>query len=525
MIDQNKFEEVLRVNKSIKSNIKAESSSEAMQYLKSIYPIGLFNNHDYTQNVMVESLKVLRTVVTSISLPMIETTFKKSGGMASHLRGLLWEDWKAPSANEGTSIFLADYDNRGDNNLKKKAYFSGLTTDLYEKHYEPKIKTFFTNMLSSENQNKPLMQIYEDGYLNLYWDLHLQLKPNEIPEFAKQIGLDFIKCGAIFTPVIPGNMELALEFKRSYEYVRNNRQDLLNWVSENVQKVRNSPSDYTDCFVYYWLQNDGEGTSAFSDADITFECFHNYLALSQWGHTIYRTTELLRTDNDSEDSLTVRQRFEEAMLQSDTQDEHGFTPLDYFTFELFRFIVPNGGSISSYDGVGEYSEDVAEIMFHSHATMANSPVHWEDAEMQEDGLYKAPFNPDRYQNSPMSHEINLDEMKRNTGIAGCPFKPNSITTEDGRTIENNLFGTTFSKTADGMTCPVIETAGFSPFGFGYRRCPGEILTINVFKTFLRHVWEHSIEFHKLDQPFLNSMPIAPGTYITDNIGMTINARV
>lgn len=525
MIDQNKLDEVLRINKNIKSKIKAESSSEALQYLRSIYPVGLLDNHDYTKNVMIESLKLLRTVTPSIALPMIETNFKKSGGMASHLRGLLWDDWKAPSENEGTSIFLADYDNRGENNLKKKAYLSGLTNEIYEQHYEHKIKAFFTEMLSSENQNKPLMQVYEDGYLNLYWDLHLQVKPNEIPDFAKKIGLDFIKCGAIFTPIIPGNAELALEFKRSYEYVRNNRPALLNWVSENVQKVRQSPSDYTGCFVYYWLENDGEGTSAYSDADITFECFHNYLALSQWGHTIYRTIELLRIDNESEDSVAIRQRFEDAMLQSNIQDAHGFTPLDYFTFELFRFIVPNGGSLSSFEGFGQYSEDVAEIMVHSHSTMANSPVHWDDAELQDNGLYKAPFNPDRYQNAPLSHEISQDEIRRNTGITGCPFKPSSITTADGRTIENNIFGTTYSKTVDGVTCPVIETAGFSPFGFGYRRCPGELLTINVFKAFLSHVWEHSIEFHKLDQPFLKSMPVAPGTFITDNIGMTINARV
>lgn len=125
----------------------------------------------------------------------------------------------------------------------------------------------------------------------------------------------------------------------------------------------------------------------------------------------------------------------------------------------------------------------------------------------------------------MSDEINLTDLQQSLGISAYPYKPSAITTEDGRTIESNPFGTTYSKTAEGVTCPVVDIAGYSLFGFGYRRCPGETLTINVFKTFLRHVCEHIIKFKQLNQPSLQSIAIAPGTFITDNIAMTINARI
>ena len=46
--------------------------------------------------------------------------------------------------------------------------------------------------------------------------------------------------------------------------------------------------------------------------------------------------------------------------------------------------------------------------------------------------------------------------------------------------------------------PVCDYAGFAPFGFGYRRCPGEQLTIQVFADFLRKVWRDKIVFRKLN---------------------------
>ena len=69
---------------------------------------------------------------------------------------------------------------------------------------------------------------------------------------------------------------------------------------------------------------------------------------------------------------------------------------------------------------------------------------------------------------------------------------------EGESI-NSGFGTVFG-VVDGKPLPVTDYAGFAPFGFGYRRCPGEQLTIQVFEDFLRKVWRDKIEFVKLDMP-------------------------
>ena len=68
---------------------------------------------------------------------------------------------------------------------------------------------------------------------------------------------------------------------------------------------------------------------------------------------------------------------------------------------------------------------------------------------------------------------------------------------DGRKagLTNSGFGTVFG-VADGKPLPVCDYAGFAPFGFGYRRCPGEQLTIEVFADFLRKVWRDKIAFRQ-----------------------------
>ena len=64
-------------------------------------------------------------------------------------------------------------------------------------------------------------------------------------------------------------------------------------------------------------------------------------------------------------------------------------------------------------------------------------------------------------------------------------------------MHNSAFGTVFG-VANGKPLPVCDYAGFAPFGFGYRRCPGEQLTIQAFEDFLRKVWSDKIEFVKLN---------------------------
>jgi hypothetical protein len=95
----------------------------------------------------------------------------------------------------------------------------------------------------------------------------------------------------------------------------------------------------------------------------------------------------------------------------------------------------------------------------------------------------------------------------------------TLPVRDGRRtgITNSGFGTVFA-VSDGKPAPVCNYAGFAPFGFGYRRCPGEQLTIDVFADFLRKVWRDKLVFRNLNQPTPGRVPVGPSAVIDDDSG-------
>ena len=146
-----------------------------------------------------------------------------------------------------------------------------------------------------------------------------------------------------------------------------------------------------------------------------------------------------------------------------------------------------------------------------HTSTSLSPIHWKNPEQ---------FDPERYLDVPTSAEID-EEKSKQIGLARCPFDITTLEVKDGRKVEitNSGFGTVFG-IVDGQPKPVCDYAGFAPFGFSYRRCPGEQLTIQVFEDFLRKVWRDKIVFRKLDLTNPGRVPIGPNAVIDDNIGFS-----
>ena len=221
-------------------------------------------------------------------LPMIDVNFSKENALPYDLWGLIYHDWK-PTPEEGVTVFLQGLEKRGDNNLRKRIYFTGVTPDLYKPIYAAKVAAFFDKLLDQQFANRPFMRHYLDYYFDLYWDLHLGVTGDDIPFEVRQIGEAFNTVLAYRNPLLPIVHD-------NYMKVRELLDLLKSWIDERIGDIQSGKAKNPEkTMAWYWLKNAGDG-SHFSKKDVVFECFHNFVALSQWGNTIFGIMSRLAED-------------------------------------------------------------------------------------------------------------------------------------------------------------------------------------------------------------------------------------
>ena len=458
----------------------------------------------YVQNVVVPYLRVRIYQGERLSLPLIDPSLSKQNAMPDDLWGLMSETWK-PRLEDGVVLFLQGLDQRGPDNRRKRIYMSAMTPDLYGPMYGDKVTRFFDKLLDGRNAGRPLMRLYLEGYFELYWDLHLGVCgdaiPDEVRRFAESLNVVLAYRDPTLQIVHDNYMQARLYLAVVREWINRCLVDLANGNTVNPERT----------FAYYWMRN-GEGGDHFRREDIVSECVHDFFAFNQWGTTTYNVMRKLSTNVGDPDIQTW---FRKTMQDNGVQaDGPAFAPLARFVMELFRTITPNAGSLSRVEEVGTPHHDAQVFVLIPHAATSFDLLHWEKPDE---------FDPDRYKTIPTSDQI--DEAKcAQIGFARCPFDRATFEVKDGRSVglANSGFGTVYP-VVDGKPLPVCEQAGFAPFGFSYRRCPGEQFTIRVFEDFLRKVWADKIKFEKLDIPNPERVPIGPGHVVTDDLGFSCSA--
>jgi hypothetical protein len=198
-------------------------------------------------------------------LPMIDLNLSKENALPYDLWGLLYKDWK-PTPKDGVTVFLQGLEKRGDNNLRKRIYFSAVTPDLYRPMYGDKVVAFFDQLMAPQFADKPFMRHYLDYYFDIYWDLHLGVKGEAVPSQVRQIGEAFNTVLAYRDPLQPIVYE-------NYMTVRTLLDFLKQWIDERVEDIASSRiANPEKTMVWYWLKNAGNGEH-FGKKDIVFECF------------------------------------------------------------------------------------------------------------------------------------------------------------------------------------------------------------------------------------------------------------
>jgi len=480
-----------RSEKSIKINVSADE-----------LPVGLMPPafpDDYVAGCVAPFFLSSGYVGETPSLPMIDLALSKEKAAPINWFGMFYEGWIPNPEEEGTTVFLRGYERRGPNNERKKIYMAATTPDLIDTKYRAKIQSFYKRFLADANAGTPMMKHYFDNYFDLYWNLHVGAMGSEIPTEVRQFSSGFNTVLGFYYPTLD-------IVRDAYMQARNSRESLKAWLDVRVQAIKDGKQPSADStFVYYWLKNGGLGEN-FRRMDIVFECFHNFLAFSQWGNMVYNVAAKFEPTHGDPN---VREWFEKTMKNGpDEADGSPFTSLDRFVMELFRTINPNAGSLSTLARSRHLLAADFTGITTPHLAASMDPRHWENPRE---------FNPDRYKTAPTSAD-DAEARARQAGLARCPFHKESFPVKDGRKVEmtNSGFGAVYSE-IDGIPHPVVDTAGYAPFGFGYRRCAGEHLTVEFVKEYLRAVWKDKISFVKLDVQTPGQVPVNPRTVLLDNL--------
>ncbi|WP_377271621.1 hypothetical protein [Peterkaempfera sp. SMS 1(5)a] len=453
---------------------------------------------EYIDGAVVPFLLSRQVTAERPALPMIDLALSKENAAPPHFWCMLYSGWE-PNPDEGVTVFIQGYEDRGEDNERKKIYMSATTPDLYTAKYADKVHGFLDGLFTPSHAGKPLMHEYYGNYFDMYWDLHVGVTGEAIPAEIREIGSSFTNVLGYWYPTLDIVHDNIMR-------VRELRPFLREWIDGRVQAVIDGEvKDPEGTFVHHWLKN-GRGGEHFRRKDIVFECFHNFLAFSQWGNIAYRTMELLE---ETRGDPTVRSWFSRTMTESSDEEDGGvFTPLDRFVMEVFRTVSPNGGSLSTVTTMRGLGDQTANFALSPHLATSEDPRHWSNPEQ---------FDPYRYKAAPTS--VDNDEAKAHgAGLARCPFPPTPFAVSDGRRAEmtNSAYGAVYG-VVDGTAYPLCDAAGYAPFGFGYRRCAGEQITVEFVKDLLRTIWREGIEIVGLDVEHPEKLPVSPRTVIDDNL--------
>lgn len=395
---------------------------------------------------------------------------------------------------EKWTLFLTNLEDRGLSgekddpewqriNYQKKVYMSALSLDKLQ-FYLPKIENFVNSAFAAASvYGRPVVSSFQEDLVLFFLRIHIG--NDDYPDFVIRWFSDFIKFIGIGDPTNPERNELLMygntTSPRIFEY----------FEQKNIESITKADKS---TIAYWWSQ---AGLSA--DA-LVFECVHNIVAFSQFTNVIYSTiyTQLNPT-NPLDPTLPPYPDF----LKLYQNALNGNDRLNVIR-EAYRLLVPNSLSFSLvHPKVPDPENNVIKSRhLHQPIMISNTP----GATLAERTFRYFSYNPNQYNSSFNTNLDNLVGLPVVTDILQA-----SVTSPlDRETVVDN------STLNPRPIVPIFEKPTYTPFGLGYRRCAGEMLSYLITEKIYEKFSTVSFEERKPEKNY-PLISVAPFKRVPDNI--------
>lgn len=487
-------------------------------YLTAIIP------HSLNQVIAPPTLQIPPSAQFPTSNSAPNDRYDKANSVPSSIYDYLGIAPDLPNTDPLYSIFLKNYENRGPDNYLKKIYKAALTTDVLPA-YKQKITAFINKFrMRVMVLKEPVLSAFARELIEFFLTVHVGVdeKTNKHPPNVVEYFAGFTRVIGFGDPCRAGRNEAIVFGNDNVRSVRDYFSERNNIVAQTNDR---------SCIIYYWA------LAGLSPASLVMESIHNIIAFNQFLNVIWLIiNDQYGTGTLQPPGVLKRYDFFDRYAEAGNDEVLKLN----ITREVYRLLVPNTASFSKViqatDGTSVPAVPVNEL----------SPAQLEQEHVNYD--YSVPCLPV----DPTVDILNSRHVHKSIqyltslamGIDFATYNPNHYSTLFGlnfdTTLTSDLPGPHLIQPDGGVVDPstlfftspynnesVIQKINpkvqvvyplpfYVPFGFGYRDCPGQGLSLDITQVILEACKYDIYEFRQPADDY-PSIPRAPFTDAPDNI--------
>ena len=353
-------------------------------------------------------------------------------------------------------VFTRALEDRGvdslGNNLKKRQYYSAFNLEN-NPYYDIHISDLLNSLHKDSTKNIPLLSSFSKHLVTYFLNIHLGIpKNNQIkrPQVVIDYFSDILKVIALRPNRRTSIFDIKFENLSFVVSIKNRAPKVKEYFKIRIDEIKKERPKNKSIAVTNWL------ASGFDSDSVQIAAFHNIVAFSQFVNTIFIICDnYIKNPNDN-----YINRFKKSRSQKE---------INTLIFDIFKFEVPNRGSLSR-----DTKKD--EIVRHLHKDIM--------------------VNVD-----PNNKLYNKNIKKFGNYSGKCPFHNSP---KDKETV---------IPCGAEKLIPVFEKPIYTPFGLGYRRCAGELLTYRFTEYLLNFLANYRIT---QNVNITKDIAVGPGKRVPDN---------